>query len=995
LTQTALAEPLVLPSDVVLVPVADLSQAARLQLNCQDGDVAITRPRLRTPSRLVSAGAAELLREFVSPSTVVEAVIRSSRARGDDPEATLEGAYPLLARLVREGFLVSASDARARSIEASWEAGERIAGCTVQCCLQVLEDTEVYQVRAGPARREAALKIERPAGGGGGTAQASAPAGGAAAAVAAAGGAAGAAAGGAEGDRAALAGAAGAAGGRASRRRAPARSGVAARLDREAAILAHLGRLARAGPGTVAPAGTADPVAPRLLAAGRWQECRFLLLEWCAGVDAQTAAAEARERGGEAGRAAILAVCGAVAGAYATLHRQGVLHCDVHPRNVLVAAGGGVRLIDFGLACRQRGGPAELAHAERGGVAFYFEPEYAVAALAGKRPPAVTAAGEQYAVAALLYLLAAGAHYLDFSLERETMLRQIAELPPRTFAERGAGAWPELEAVLGRALAKAPADRFPSLDALAATLLAVPVAAAAAAAAAARAAATPVADLGSAAREGTAAEAGTPSLAIALRPGGPAAELLAEVLARVRPGGRLWESGLPEAPFASVQFGAAGVALGLYRMALAREDAELLAQADLWSARAASAEHGGGAAPDPAFYDPRLDVTPETVGRASLLHTAPGVRCTAALIANALDDRAGAASATAAFVAAARQPCPSPDLALGRSGLLLGGALLVDALGGDAGVDAETDAGAGVTKSPPAAPPAMARPPGGALPPPPPAPPGTPHLREPLPALLALGDQLLAGIWRQLDPLPPLAACPEAPNLGMAHGWAGYLYATLRWCQAAARPLPAGLAARLRELAGSAESWGRGARWRWHGQPLAEGHRLAAPAAPRWMAGWCNGSAGMVHLWTLASRTPGLSSPADPGTGPRDAATATGPDCWMQLAHLAAWHAWEADDQVETLCCGLAGRAYALLDLYQSGAGPEWLARARILADRAAAISAAAVSGAAAEDPDASRPHGLYRGQLGIAVLAADLERPELAAMPLFGDERWAAPRAC
>jgi len=64
LTQTALSGPLVLPADVLLVPVADLSQAARLQLNCQDGDVAITRPRLRTPSRLVSAGAAELLREF-------------------------------------------------------------------------------------------------------------------------------------------------------------------------------------------------------------------------------------------------------------------------------------------------------------------------------------------------------------------------------------------------------------------------------------------------------------------------------------------------------------------------------------------------------------------------------------------------------------------------------------------------------------------------------------------------------------------------------------------------------------------------------------------------------------------------------------------------------------------------------------------------------------------------------------------------------------------
>ena len=927
MTQTALSGPLVLPADVLLVPVADLSQAARLQLNCQDGDVAITRPRLRTPSRLVSAGAAELLREFATPSTVVEAVIRRSRACGDDPEATLEGAYPLLARLVREGFLVSASDAEARRIEASWEAGERIAGCTVQCCLQVLEDTEVYQVRSGPARREAALKIERSAGG---AERASAPS--------------------AAGGR--IERAAGDAGGR----RAPARRGVAARLDREAAILAHLARRARAGLGAAGPRGASDPVAPRLLAAGRWQERRFLLLEWCAGVDAQTAAVEARERGGEGGRAAILALCRAVAGAYATLHRQGVLHGDVHPRNVLVPAGGGVRLIDFGLACR-RGGPAGLAPPGRGGVAFYFEPEYAAAVLAGRTPPDVSAAGEQYAVAVLLYLLAAGTHYLDFSLERETMLRQIAELSPRTFAERGAGAWPELEAVLGRALAKAPADRFPSLDALAAALQGVPVAA--------TAAAPPVATAA-----GPAA-----SLATALRRASPAAELLAEVLAHVRPGGRLWESGLPEAPFASVQLGAAGVALALYRMALAREDAELLSQADLWSARAASAEDGAGPAADPAFYNPRLDITPETVGRASLLHTAPGVRCTAALIANALDDRAGAARATAAFVAAARQPCPSPDLALGRSGLLLGGSLLLDALAGAGGAGADAEAVAGgkaeaVAVAGAGAPdrsPAARRPPKG----PPPAPPDL---------LLALGDELLAGIWRQIDPLPPLSAWPEAPNLGMAHGWAGYLYATLRWCQAAARPLPAGLAVRLGELADSAESWGRGARWRWHGQPPAEAHGLAAPAAPRWMAGWCNGSAGMVHLWTLASRMQALSPESNPATAPRGRAAA-GSDRWLQLAHAAAWHAWEADDQVESLCCGLAGRAYALLDLYQAGAGAEWLERARLLADRAAA------SAAAPEVTDAS--HSLYRGQLGIAVLAADLERPESAAMPLFGDERW------
>jgi serine/threonine-protein kinase len=968
LVVTELTGPLVLPADVLLVPVAELSASARRQLPCDDGDVAVTRPRLRTPSRLVDAGAARLLRQFTAPSTVVEAVIRHSRDSGADPEATLEAAYPLLARLVREGFLMPAADAEAAGIEATWSEGDPLAGTTVLCRVQVLEDTEVYQVRGGAAGREAALKIERQGSAFAGGGPAGGPAGGA-------------------GEAGHVAGTGTAA---AHGPRLPAQSGAAERLAREAAILVHLasgghGDGGRDGGGSAAGGGSATagkalagPVSPRLLAAGRWRERRYLVLEWCAGVDALTAAAEALELGGAAGRTALLALCGAVAGAYARLHRRGVLHGDVHPRNVLVAAGGAVRLIDFGLAW-WRGGPASLAPAGRGGVAFYFEPEHAAALLAGEPSPPPSTAGEQYGVAALLYRLATGAHHLDFSLERETMLRQIAAGSPLPFAERGAAAWPELEAVLGRALARNPADRFPSLAALAEALRSLSPAA-------------PVPAVQTPAVETPAVQpAAAPSLAAALRQPGPAEALLAEMLERVRPGGPLWQTGLPEPPFASLQYGAAGIACALYRIALAREDAELLSQADLWAERSAAAirppdqvaardgvgasgrsvgsRHRKGASrpsgsgdaaagDDPAFYNARLDITPDTVGRASLFHTAPGVRCTAALIASALDDRADALSAAAEFVAAASQPCPNPDLTLGRSGLLLGCAVLASALS-DLGATKANGAGAAAHST--AAPEIV--------------------------ALLALGDELLAGLWREIDRLPAIPDCLAQPNLGMAHGWAGYLYATLRWCLAAGRPLPAGLAARLGELAETAESWGRGARWRWYGQPAGEGHTRPPAGDARWMPGWCNGSAGMVHLWTLASRTAAISG------DPR----------WPRLASAAAWHAWEAGEGVESLCCGLAGRAYALLALHQLGAGPEWLARARTLADRAASVAAAAslaltasaASGAASARDDGVAPaaesslHSLYRGALGVAVLAADLERPEAAAMPLVGDEGW------
>src|SRR6185503_1915240 len=138
---------------------------------------------------------------------------------------------------------------------------------------------------------------------------------------------------------------------------------AAAQLVREAAVLAHLD----------------GDLAPRLLGAGELDGRRFLALAWLPGADALTAAAELRRRpaGGDRGdRDGLLALGRSIAAAYAGLHARGVIHGDVHPRNVLVAPGGGITLIDFGLSgLSQQGELPEIAG--RGGVAFYFEPEYA------------------------------------------------------------------------------------------------------------------------------------------------------------------------------------------------------------------------------------------------------------------------------------------------------------------------------------------------------------------------------------------------------------------------------------------------------------------------------------------------------------------------------------------------------------------------------------------------------------------------------------------
>jgi serine/threonine-protein kinase len=375
---------------------------------------------------------------------------------------------------------------------------------------------------------------------------------------------------------------------------------------------------------------------------------------------------------------------------------------------------------------------------------------------------------------------------------------------------------------------------------------------------------------------------------------GPAEALLARVLERIGMDGPLLAGGLPAAPRASLTYGAAGIACACYRLALTREDPELLSLADLWAARALRDIDR-----EDSFYAPEIDITPEIVGRVSPYHTASGVHAVQALIAHALGDSASQREAVAAFLAAAREPCDNPDLTLGRSGVLLAAALVLDVLA--------------------------------------------------VPEVLALGDVLLADLWRQLDAEPPIAFNDRLPNLGIAHGWAGYLYATLRWCRSAGVARPGNLEARLAELGEAARPWGRGLRWPWG--------RSSMP-------GWCNGSAGFVHLWTLAHRE--LRDPA-----------------FAALAEGAAWNAWESREGGGSLCCGLGGRAYALLNLHRHGGGREWLDRARVLADRAALEIERA----------SEREDSLYKGKTGVALLAADLACPETAVMPFFEEEGWIEDR--
>jgi hypothetical protein len=90
--------------------------------------------------------------------------------------------------------------------------------------------------------------------------------------------------------------------------------------------------------------------------------------------------------------------------------------------------------------------------------------------------------------------------------------------------------------------------------------------------------------------------------------------------------------------------------------------------------------------------------------------------------------------------------------------------------------------------------------------------------------------------------------------------------------------------------------------------------------------------------------------------------------------------------QIGNLCCGFGGQAYALLNLYKHTGDKAWLHRAQAQAQRAAR-SILEMPGEGDYKELAVRAESLYKGELGVAVLAAELDRPEFSAMPFFEGE--------
>lgn len=162
-------------------------------------------------------------------------------------------------------------------------------------------------------------------------------------------------------------------------------------------------------------------------------------------------------------RAATIAVD--VAAALDAAHRQGMVHMDVKPGNVLVTAEGQVKLADFGIAKALNEGAETDLTAEGGtvmGTATYLSPEQAQGQKVGPR-------SDVYSLAVVLYEMMTGRPPFIGDTPVEIARKHVEEAPqaPRRL---GVDIAQSLEAITLKGLAKSPVNRYPSVRDFAADL---------------------------------------------------------------------------------------------------------------------------------------------------------------------------------------------------------------------------------------------------------------------------------------------------------------------------------------------------------------------------------------------------------------------------------------------------------------------------------------------------------------------------------------------